>query len=74
MVRDETVMYKRLIDYHIFAVFVQICHKASRFKKLWALVQLLMVRDKAEQGRKGLVVVEAGEGGRIVAVWKGKGK
>lgn len=57
-----------------FSVFVQICHKVSRFRKRWALEQLLMGRGKAEQRRKGLVVVEAGEGGRIVTVWKGKGK
>lgn len=75
MVRDETAMYchKRLIEYRVF-IFVQICHKVSRFRKLWALEELLMGRGKAEQGREGLVVVGAGEGGRVVTVWKGKGK
>lgn len=75
MVKDETAMYchKRLTEYHVF-VFVQICYKVSGFRKLWVLAQLLMGRGKAEQGREGIVVVEAGEGGRIVTVWKGKGK
>lgn len=77
LVRDEVANALSQKAYRlprVFAVFVQICHKVSRFRKLWALAQLLMGRGRAEQGREGLVVVEAGEGGRIVSVWKGKGK